>query len=116
MSLMSVNGKKFSFYLHPITHLMPVQWFSDRAVGVNTLHETVKMLATAAGLSGKFTNHSLHATAAMHMYDSGVPEKFIKEITRHRSDAVRVYERMSDEMKCKVLVTIGSGKKVVYKS
>ena len=68
----------------------------------------VKCLATAAGLTGKFTNHSLRATAASRMYQDGVPEKFIKEITGHKSDVVCCYEHTSDSMKRKVSATMSN--------
>ncbi len=61
----------------------------------------MKHLATKVGLSGKFTNHSLHATSAMRMFSGGIPEKVIKEITGHRSDAVRLYERTGEAVKHK---------------
>ena len=68
----------------------------------------VKHLATAAGLAGKFTNHSLRATAASRMYQAGIPEKFIKEITSHKSDAVHCYEQTLDSMKRKVSATMSN--------
>ncbi len=102
ISLLPVDGKKSSLYLHPLSKMTKDQWYSDRPLGVNTLREMVKCLASAAGLTGKFTNHSLRATAASRMYQAGVPEKFIKEITGHKSDAVCCYKCTSDSMKWKV--------------
>ena len=59
----------------------------------------MKCLATKAGLSGKFMNHSLRATSATHMFSGGVPEKVIKEITGYKSDAVRLYKRTGEAVK-----------------
>ncbi len=68
----------------------------------------VKCLALAAGLAGKFANHSLRATTASRMYQAGVPRKFIKEITGHKSDMVHCYKCTSDQMKYKVSATMSN--------
>ena len=50
-----------------------------------------------AGVKGNKTNHSLRATGATQLYESGVPEKVIQERTGHRSlEALRVYEHSND--------------------
>ena len=49
-----------------------------------------------AGIIGYKTNHSLRATAAIKLYQSGVDEQLIMERTGHRSlDGVRSYKRTS---------------------
>ena len=46
-----------------------------------------------AGICGNKTNHSLRATGATQMYNSGVLEKIIQERTGHWSlEALRMYE------------------------
>ena len=51
-----------------------------------------------AGIEGNKTNHSLRATGATQLYESGVPEKLVQERTGHRSlEALRVYERTNEE-------------------
>ncbi len=67
----------------------------------------MKRMANEAGLPGKFTNHSLHATAATRLYQEGIPEKLIKEITGHRSEAVRDYEHTGEKMKQSVSTALG---------
>ena len=53
-------------------------------------------MCSVAGISGHKTNHSLRATGATAMYESGAPEKLIQERTGHRSlEALRSYERTS---------------------
>lgn len=69
---------------------------------------TVKRLADAVGLDGKFTNHSLRATSATRMYTTGIPEKLIKEVTSHRSDCVHEYECTPDSLKRTVSATLAS--------
>ncbi len=67
-------------------------------MGVNSLKKIVSTLAKEAGLVGHFTNHSLRAMAATRMYNGGVDEQVIKEITGHKSDSVRAYKHTSDGM------------------
>ncbi len=94
--------------MHPKAKYNLQQWYCEHPVGINTLRETVKCLATAAGLPGKFTNHSLRVTAATRLYQEGVSEKLIKEITGHRSEAVRDYERTGEAMKRSVSAALGT--------
>ena len=66
---------------------------------MNTLKNTVKILCAKVGLQGHYTNHSLRGTSATRMYQSGIPEKVITEVTGHRSNAVRSYMRMDFQQK-----------------
>ena len=51
-----------------------------------------------AGVEGNKTNHSLRATGATQLYESGVPEKLVQEQTGHRSlEALHVYERTNED-------------------
>ena len=51
-----------------------------------------------AGLSVKYTNHSLRATSASRMFVSGVPEKIVAEVIGHKSvKALCQYERTTDQ-------------------
>ena len=87
------------FYLRPldVTSTDPTQpWYSSLPVGKHTLNEKVKKMCSMAGIPGRKTNHSLRATGATEMYESGAPEKLIQERTGHRSlEALRSYERTS---------------------
>jgi integrase len=42
------------------------------------------------GLHGYRTNHSLRTSAATRLYQAGVDEQLITEVTGHRSNAVKV--------------------------
>ena len=55
-----------------------------------------------AGIQGRKTNHSARKTAATKLYQAGVDEQQIKEVTHHHSDAVRHYKVTSMEQKRKV--------------
>ena len=100
--LLPKGGMKPDFYLHPLTHYTQHQWYAERPIGLNTLRVTVKHMANEASLPSKFMNHSLRATAATCLYQEGIPEKLIKEITGHRSKAVCDYEYtgVKNEMLC----------------
>ncbi len=90
ISLLPKICKCEELYLHPANKTMPWCWYSDRAVGINTLRSSVKRLAAAVGLEGKFSNHSLWATPTTRLYAGGIPEKLIKEITGHKSVIVLI--------------------------
>ena len=73
------------------------KWFSNKPLGHQTLSTTVARLCKSAGISGFKTNHSLRATAATRLYQSGVDEQLVMERTGHRSlDGVRNYKRTSN--------------------
>ncbi len=60
-----------------------------------------------AGVEGRYTNHLLRATTATRMYEKGVDEQLIKEVTGHKSDVVRIYKHTSKtlmEKACKTVV------------
>ena len=57
-----------------------------------------KKLCEIAKIEGKFSNHSLRATSTTRMFQQSVPEQVIKEITGHKSDAVRLYKRTNNDL------------------
>ena len=68
-------------------------------------------MCTDAGLSVRYTNHSLRATAVTRIYNTGVPEKIISDISGHKSlKALRAYERTSTEQQKTAGESIHSGK------
>ena len=62
---------------------------------MQTLAKVMAKLANAAGLQGRHTNHSLHATAATHLYDQNVNKHRISKLTGHHSVAVHNYQQVS---------------------
>ncbi len=92
--LLPIDGKSEALYKYPLSDkkLTGKTWYADKPVGVNSLKKIVGNLAKEAGLVGHFTNHSLCAMAATRMYNGGVDEQVIKEITGHKSDSVRAYK------------------------
>jgi len=89
-----------AFYLQPLSKPTENQWYSVKPLGHNTINNTMSRLCKAAGIGGFKTNHSLRATAATRLYQSGVDEQMIMEKTGHRSlDGIRSYKRTSDEQR-----------------
>ena len=87
-------------------------WYCDQPYGINKIKATIKEMCKEAGLVGKFTNHSLHATCASRMYDKDVPEQLIKEVTGHHSECVRTYKRTSDQLRESVSHTVSKVAKI----
>ena len=88
------------FYVRPL-HKLPIDssapWYAATPVGRETLHKKFRLMCQQAGIDGNKTNHSLRATGATQLYESGVPEKLIQERTGHRSlEALRMYERTNE--------------------
>ena len=100
LSILPKDRKCESLYLQPKKKYSGVSWYLDKPVGVNTLREVVKNLCEKSGMSGHFTNHSLRSSAVTRMYQGGVDEQVIQEITGHRSLAVRSYKRTCENQKC----------------
>lgn len=101
VGLLPVKSKTSDLFVYELSEKRrsPCTWYSDRLVGINVLKKTMRKLTEAAGLKGNFTNHSLHASCAMRLYQSGEDEQTIKCITGHLSDAgVRSYKRVSDQL------------------
>ncbi len=98
--LLPAQSRCSALYKYPLCagRLSPKVWYTDKLVGVNKLRDTVKGLMLAAGVDSRYTNHSLRVTAATRMFSKGIEEKIIKERTGHKSDAVRAYERTSEDL------------------
>ncbi len=79
----------------PRKSFTPENWYFDSPVGVNTLGNVVKDLCKKAGFDGLHTNHSLRAMSVTRMYNQGIPEKVISEVSGHWSLVIREYEHVS---------------------
>ncbi len=95
-TLLPANPKTSALYKYPICP--PRVWYTDKPLGMNKVRDIVKNMMNNAGIDGRFTNHSLRITAAMHMYARGVDEQVIKERTGHKSDAVQAYKRTDNKL------------------
>ena len=106
LSLMAPNCPADAFYLQPSRHPTSTCWFSATPLGHYSLGRTISRICKEAGIGGYKTNHSLRATAATRLYQSGVDEQLVMERTGHRSlEGVRSYKRTSDTQ-CQALSDI----------
>ena len=80
-------------------------WYYDIPVGIK-LQTVVKDMCDEAGFQGHYSNHSLRSTSATRMYEAGIDEQTICEITGYRSNAVHAYKHTSEELKRKASETI----------
>lgn len=85
MEMSPQDRRDNSFYLQPLQAQKPHIWYSRQPYGANTLAKFVKDMCDAAGITGYRTNHSLRATTATRLYQSGVDEMLIMHKTGHRS-------------------------------
>ncbi len=88
-----------AFYLRPLKNYTSSEWYHDLPMGLNALSKVVKRLCARAGTEGHFTNHSLRASSVTRMYQGGIQEKVISEVSGHRSLAVREYQHTNLEQK-----------------
>ncbi|CAC5418560.1 unnamed protein product [Mytilus coruscus] len=96
-----LNTKADALYLRPLKIPNGNIWYADQPIGRHSLANIVASICQEAGIGGYRTNHSLRASAATRMYDAGVDEQLICEVTGHRSNAVRNYKRTNENRKGK---------------
>ena len=107
------------FYLRPMQQVAGydgAQWFYRQNIGQNKVKTMVKTIFEAAEIQGKYTNYSLRATGASALFSAGVPEAVIQKRTGHKStEALRLYERVSEDQQVAVANILASGsKKTTY--
>ena len=89
------------------TNSHQINGFDNKPIGINTLCSTVSRLCNLAGITEEnFRNQSLQASSLTRMHQAHVLEQAIKEFSGHRSNAMRVYKRSSEDMKrenCKII-------------
>ena len=104
------------FYLQPLAQVPAnpsAPWFKTTPVGKNTLGTMIKRMCSNAGISERFTNHSLRAYGATTLFQAEVPEKLIQQRTGHRSvEGVRRYERTSESQLLDISNIMSCGSKV----
>lgn len=104
-SKFSSRGKELDmFYLRPVaeTPTSPVaHWYECAPIGREKLKKYLERMCAEAGLEKK-TNHSLRATGATALFNAAVPEKMIRDVTGHKSNALQLYERPTVEQQQRV--------------
>ena len=84
-------------YLRSLDKPKDKVWYSGVPIGKNNLSQFVYKMCLKAGFHGKFSNHSLRATCATRLFQKGVEEQLISNVTGHRSNAVQQYKRISND-------------------
>ena len=80
-----------TFYFRPTN-----TGFCNQAVGHNTLLKYIPEMMSEANIPGYFTLHSLRATCITRLYNAGIQEQTIMEVSGHSSLAVREWKRTHD--------------------
>ena len=88
-----------ALYLKPLAKPTEQCWYHKIPIWHNSLQQTVRRLCVAAGIEGKFTNHSLRATNATRLFEAKVDEQLIMQRTGHSSNAVRSYKRVGEKLR-----------------
>jgi hypothetical protein len=60
-------------------------WFKAQAMGVERLQKTMTRMADKAGLSGRFTNHSVRKTMCSQLLHAEVPPSTIVQLSGHKN-------------------------------
>jgi hypothetical protein len=94
---LSLIPSKGPFYRRAVVSKSGCPKFSAQVIGVHTLEKIVKEFCREAGFEGYFINHSGKVTCATQPFSNHVDEQLIKRQTGHRSDAVQLYKRPSDD-------------------
>ena len=101
-----------TFYLRPVGKIPSnpaVPWYECAPVGKEKLRKFLSTMCKEAGIHGK-TNHSLRAKGASAMFNTDVPEKLIRDVTGHQSNALNLYERPTLEQRQSVSRVLVQGK------
>ena len=77
-------------------------WYYATPLGKNTLSSMVKRMCEKANIDGKKTNHSLRVAGTSSLFVAGVPEKLIQWTGHISVNALRKYERTTDEQQLAV--------------
>ena len=99
------------FYLRPqkqVGSSIDLPRYECAAVEKEKLRTFMESMCRDAGIAKK-TNHSLRATGAS-LFHAGVPEKLIRDVTGHCSNALQLYERPTEQQRKQVSEVLVQGK------
>ena len=82
------NPKCTAFFQYPKRKCSPSEsiWYENRPLGIQKLGTMMKEMSEAAGLSKKYTNHSVRATAITLWSNAGLSNRHIMAISGHRNE------------------------------
>lgn len=102
MSFIPANGR---FYRRPLIRANGAIAFSEQPIGINKLATYIPSMFQKAGISTEgrtITGHSGKVTCCTRLYEAGFNEQEIMHRSGHRSSAVRLYKRPSEELQQRV--------------
>ena len=99
LSLWPPQTRKPNFYLRSLDKPTIKRWYGDHVVAETKLRGVVKDLLSAAEIDGYFTNHSLRRSCPTRLFQAGVSEKIVREVTCHRSNALHAYQITADNQR-----------------
>ena len=73
------------FYLGIRQNISSNVWYRSQPMGTDTLGSIIKNMTKAAGLQGKFSNHSVRRTMCTDLLNSGVHPHFVAQLSGHKS-------------------------------
>jgi hypothetical protein len=107
----NMNHADSPFYL--AVNYKPAQatnmWFKALAMGQERLQKTMARMATNAGLSGHYTNHSVRKTMCTQLLHAGVPPTTIIQLSGHKNVmSLNNYATASkDQQRCMSNILVG---------
>ena len=73
------------FFLSSIKSPSGEIWFKNMPMGINKLSNMMKSMAAKAGLTGRFTNHSVRKTMCSSLLHSGVHPNEVAQLSGHKN-------------------------------
>ena len=83
-----LNPECTAFFQYPKRKWSPSNsiWYENRPLGIQKLGTMMKEMSEAAGLSKKYTNHSVRATAITLWSNAGLSNRHIMAISGHQNE------------------------------
>ena len=99
-----LNPRQQAFFQRPVSTFRPEDavWYENKPIGVNKLSDMMKSISIGAGLSKRYTNHSVRATAITMWSDAEIPARHIMNISGHVNEqSISHYNRRPSSQQLK---------------